>query len=67
MIRLKLSTGVTANSLHPGAVMTEVMRHYNWILQLIFNIVGIFFFKVQYKLLQHVTFSHIIADYTHSQ
>ncbi|GAA6099847.1 retinol dehydrogenase 12 [Tachysurus ichikawai] len=38
-------TGVTANSLHPGIVMTEVMRHYNWILRLIFNLVGIFFFK----------------------
>ncbi|KAG5834173.1 hypothetical protein ANANG_G00258640 [Anguilla anguilla] len=38
-------TGVTANSLHPGVVMTEVMRNYNWLIRLIFNLVGIFFFK----------------------
>ncbi|KAL7844122.1 hypothetical protein SRHO_G00226610 [Serrasalmus rhombeus] len=38
-------TGVTANSLHPGVVMTEVMRHYNWLVRLIFNTIGIFFFK----------------------
>ncbi|XP_053504901.1 retinol dehydrogenase 11 [Ictalurus furcatus] len=45
-LALKLQgTGVTANSLHPGIVMTEVMRHYNWIFRLIFNIVGMFFFK----------------------
>ncbi|XP_036444524.1 retinol dehydrogenase 12 [Colossoma macropomum] len=38
-------TGVTANSLHPGIVMTEVMRHYNWLVRSIFNTIGIFFFK----------------------
>ncbi|KAI5612836.1 hypothetical protein C0J50_4568, partial [Silurus asotus] len=38
-------TGVTANSLHPGIVLTEVMRHYNWIVRTIFNIIGMFFFK----------------------
>ncbi|KAI4901483.1 hypothetical protein NFI96_012287 [Prochilodus magdalenae] len=38
-------TGVTANSLHPGVVMTEVMRNYNWLVRLIFNAIGIFFFK----------------------
>ncbi|XP_066502491.1 retinol dehydrogenase 12-like [Hoplias malabaricus] len=38
-------TGVTANSLHPGVVMTEVMRYYHWLVRLIFNVVGIFFFK----------------------
>lgn len=59
--------GVTANSLHPGIVMTEVMRHYNWIVRLIFNMVGIFFFKVKFKLLQLVTLSHITVDYTRSQ
>ncbi|XP_041639388.1 retinol dehydrogenase 11 [Cheilinus undulatus] len=42
--RLK-GTGVTANSVHPGIVMTEVMRHYPFIIQLIFNIIGFFFFK----------------------
>ncbi|CAB1354158.1 unnamed protein product [Coregonus sp. 'balchen'] len=38
-------TGVTANSLHPGLVMTEVMRHYNFMVRFLFNIIGIFFFK----------------------
>lgn len=42
--RLK-GTDVTANSLHPGIVMTEVMRHYNFVVRLIFNMIGIFFFK----------------------
>ncbi|KAF5893978.1 retinol dehydrogenase 12-like, partial [Clarias magur] len=47
-------TGVTANSLHPGFVLTEVMRHYHWIARLIFYTIGIFFFKV----LLHVLFEH---------
>ncbi|XP_029907010.1 retinol dehydrogenase 11 [Myripristis murdjan] len=38
-------TGVTANSVHPGVVMTEVMRHYKFIIRALFNLVGIFFFK----------------------
>ncbi|XP_036385142.1 retinol dehydrogenase 12-like [Megalops cyprinoides] len=38
-------TGVTANSLHPGVVMTEVMRHYSFLVRFIFILVGIFFFK----------------------
>ncbi|KAL4658983.1 retinol dehydrogenase 12-like [Arapaima gigas] len=38
-------TGVTANSLHPGVVMTEMMRHYHWLIRLVFRMVGIFFFK----------------------
>ncbi|KAM7005577.1 retinol dehydrogenase 11 [Tautogolabrus adspersus] len=42
--RLK-GTDVTANSVHPGVVMTEVMRHYPFIIQFIFNIIGFFFLK----------------------
>lgn len=42
--RLK-GTGVTANSLHPGVVMTEVMRNYNFIVRFLFNLIGFFFFK----------------------
>ncbi|CAN9512429.1 unnamed protein product [Ophioblennius macclurei] len=38
-------TGVTANSVHPGVVMTEVMRHYPAWLRCIFNFIGFFFFK----------------------
>lgn len=38
-------TGVTANSLHPGVVMTDVMRNYNLIIRFLFNLVGFFFFK----------------------
>ncbi|CAJ1051518.1 retinol dehydrogenase 11 [Xyrichtys novacula] len=48
--RLK-GTDVTANSVHPGVVMTEVMRHYPFIIQLLFNIIGFFFFKVSTYLL----------------
>ncbi|CAG5983294.1 retinol dehydrogenase 11 [Menidia menidia] len=38
-------TGVTANSVHPGVVMTEVMRHYPAWIRYLFNLVGFFFFK----------------------
>ncbi|KAF3689591.1 Retinol dehydrogenase 11 [Channa argus] len=38
-------TGVTANSVNPGVVMTEVMRHYPLMFRCLFNIVGFFFFK----------------------
>ncbi|XP_076027117.1 retinol dehydrogenase 12 [Genypterus blacodes] len=38
-------TGVTANSVHPGVVMTEVMRHQRLRMRFIFNLIGIFFFK----------------------
>ncbi|XP_006784617.1 retinol dehydrogenase 11 isoform X2 [Neolamprologus brichardi] len=36
---------VTANSVHPGIVMTEVMRHYSFWIRWIFNFIGFFFFK----------------------
>ncbi|XP_030625980.1 retinol dehydrogenase 11 [Chanos chanos] len=39
------NTGVTANSLHPGVVMTEVMRNYSWLVRFLFSCVGFFFFK----------------------
>lgn len=42
--RLK-ETGVTANSVHPGIVMTEVLRHYPRWVRWSFNIIGFFFFK----------------------
>ncbi|KAM8867263.1 retinol dehydrogenase 12-like [Synchiropus picturatus] len=38
-------SGVTANSVHPGVVMTEVMRHYPFLMRFIFNFIGVFFFK----------------------
>lgn len=38
--------GVTANSVHPGVVLTEVMRHYSFMVRLLFNLIGFFFFKV---------------------
>ncbi|KAJ7999686.1 hypothetical protein DPEC_G00196980 [Dallia pectoralis] len=38
-------SGVSVNSVHPGVVKTEVMRHYKFLVRLIFNLVGIFFFK----------------------
>ncbi|KAF6731841.1 Retinol dehydrogenase 11 [Oryzias melastigma] len=38
-------TGVIANSVHPGVVMTEVMRHYPFWIRYPFNAIGFFFFK----------------------
>ncbi|XP_070758382.1 retinol dehydrogenase 11 [Enoplosus armatus] len=38
-------TGITANSVHPGVVMTEVMRHYSFTIRWLFNLIGFFFFK----------------------
>lgn len=38
-------TGVTVNAVHPGVVMTEVMRNYSLYLRAIFNLIGFFFFK----------------------
>ncbi|KAM9860229.1 retinol dehydrogenase 12 [Aulostomus maculatus] len=37
--------GVTANSVHPGIVMTGVMRHYPFWIRCIFNLIGALFFK----------------------
>ncbi|CDQ97898.1 unnamed protein product [Oncorhynchus mykiss] len=51
-------TGVTANSVHPGLVMTEIMRHYNFMVRFLFNMIGIFFFKV--NILNHNTLVKII-------
>ncbi|KAK0148429.1 Retinol dehydrogenase 12 [Merluccius polli] len=38
-------SGVTANSVHPGYVMTSMLRHYSFALRLVFKLVGVFFFK----------------------
>ncbi|XP_061899435.1 retinol dehydrogenase 12 isoform X2 [Entelurus aequoreus] len=38
-------TGVTANSVHPGVVMTGMMRHYPFRIRCIFNLIGQLFFK----------------------
>lgn len=38
-------TGVTANSVHPGIVTTEVLRHYHFMIRFLFNLIGFFFFK----------------------
>lgn len=38
-------TGVTANSVHPGIVMTDVLRHYPFMIRCLFNLIGFFFFK----------------------
>lgn len=43
---LCVHVGVTANSVHPGIVMTEVLRHYPFMIRLLFNLIGFFFFKV---------------------
>uniref|UniRef100_A0A8C8S4B1 Retinol dehydrogenase 11 n=1 Tax=Pelusios castaneus TaxID=367368 RepID=A0A8C8S4B1_9SAUR len=40
-------TGVTANSLNPGIVKTGIMRHFNWLLRLLFGIAGIFFMSAE--------------------
>ncbi|XP_077458179.1 retinol dehydrogenase 12 [Stigmatopora argus] len=38
-------TGVTANSVHPGVVMTGMIQHYPFRIRCIFNLIGQFFFK----------------------
>lgn len=38
-------TGVTVNSVHPGWVMTEVLRNYPLRVKVVFNLIGVFFFK----------------------
>ncbi|XP_039397022.1 retinol dehydrogenase 12-like [Mauremys reevesii] len=40
-------TGVTANSLNPGIVNTEIMRHFNWLIRLLFSIVSIFIMSAE--------------------
>ncbi|KAM7422140.1 hypothetical protein PAMA_010284 [Pampus argenteus] len=40
-----LLLGVTANSVHPGIVVTEVLRHYPLMIRCLFNFIGFFFFK----------------------
>ncbi|KAM9111296.1 retinol dehydrogenase 13-like [Pangshura tecta] len=40
-------TGVTANSLNPGIVNTEIMRHFNWLVRLLFNIFSIFIMSAE--------------------
>ncbi|CAL9704260.1 unnamed protein product [Knipowitschia caucasica] len=46
-VRLQ-GSGVTVNCLHPGIVVTDVLRHYPLRLRVIFNLLGFFFFKVIY-------------------
>lgn len=38
-------TDVTANSVHPGVVLTDVMKYYPSMVRLLFNTIGILFFK----------------------
>ncbi|XP_037625555.1 retinol dehydrogenase 12 [Sebastes umbrosus] len=38
-------TGVTANSVHPGIVLTGAVKHYSFMIRCIFNLIGFFFFK----------------------
>lgn len=38
-------SGVCVNSVHPGYVMTDVLRHYPLRIKFIFNLIGFFFFK----------------------
>ncbi|XP_075772196.1 retinol dehydrogenase 13-like [Pelodiscus sinensis] len=35
-------TGVTANAPNPGIVKTEIMRHFNWLVRLLFSISSLF-------------------------
>ncbi|XP_003973611.2 retinol dehydrogenase 11 isoform X2 [Takifugu rubripes] len=45
LARLLQGTGVVANSVDPGIVTTEVLRHYSFILRWLFKFIGFFFFK----------------------
>lgn len=39
------NTGVMANSVNPGIVNTEVLRHYPFLMRFLFKLIGFFFFK----------------------
>lgn len=39
------NTGVVANSVNPGIVNTEVIRHYQFFVRCLFKCIGLFFFK----------------------
>ncbi|XP_059925290.1 retinol dehydrogenase 12 isoform X1 [Gadus macrocephalus] len=45
LARMLNGSGVTANSIHPGYVLTSVLRHYSAKVRIIFKLIGIFFFK----------------------
>lgn len=45
--RLK-DTNITTYSIHPGTVKTNIFRHMHYLLQLLFNVTGTFFFKVRF-------------------
>ncbi|CAM9251822.1 unnamed protein product, partial [Lampetra fluviatilis] len=38
-------TGVSASAVHPGVVNTEVIRHANWLVRVVFKAIGLFFLK----------------------
>ncbi|XP_074848259.1 retinol dehydrogenase 12-like [Carettochelys insculpta] len=40
-------TGVTANSLNPGLVYTNIMRHFSWLVRLLFSITSLFFMSAE--------------------
>lgn len=42
----RVHSDVTANSVHPGFVLSDVMRYYPARVRLLFNMIGMFFFKV---------------------
>lgn len=59
------SAGVTANSVHPGIVVTEVLRHYPLMFRLLFNLIGFFFFKVSTlycRVTVHYNFSTVVPS-----
>lgn len=45
-LRVCVHSDVTANSVHPGVVLSEVMRYYPAKVRILFNLIGMFFFKV---------------------
>ncbi|GCB83076.1 hypothetical protein scyTo_0023530, partial [Scyliorhinus torazame] len=42
---LCFALAVTVNAVHPGVVMSEIMRNYSLLMRIIFNLIGFFFFK----------------------
>lgn len=51
---------MVANSVDPGIVTTEVLRHYSFILRWLFKFVGFFFFKVSKRT------NVVLSNYGHS-
>lgn len=56
-----VSSDVTANSVHPGVVLTDVIRYYPSTVRFLFNTIGILFFKVSTVHLRLTVLSTVLS------